>query len=89
MLAYKIGGGGADIFPFAHEFLAPQCSKSTHIYRGWKRDILFLLGDQSWLLIQAGMILTVGSKVSSWSVKIGLLRVGLTICESPTGYFCR
>jgi hypothetical protein len=35
------------------------------------------------------MILTVGSKVSSWSVKIGLLRVGLTICESPTGYFCR
>ena len=37
------GGGGADIFPFANEFLIPQCSKPTHIYRGWKRDILFLL----------------------------------------------
>jgi len=29
---------------FALFSLSPQCSKSTYIYKGWKRDILFLVG---------------------------------------------
>jgi hypothetical protein len=63
--------GEADfLFSLHLNFLSLNAWNPLHLYEMEDGHFIFI-GDQSWPLIQAGKISLVGSKVSSWFVKLG------------------